>query len=277
MKVCLFGLGSAGKRHLALLNKLYKFDIYAFRSGNSIEYSINQFWDWDTFDVVKPDVCFITNPTNLHIETAIKCIEHNVKYIFLEKPVDCTTDKLDDLLRLVDKHNVTAYVAYPFRHHPVINHLKKPYHKKWVYFACHTDFRKWRPYKTYSHDPKQGGAILELSHELDTAKYLLGDIKNIDGTVNYSKKFGFDTQCFLRVEHCRGNVSFHNLNIVNAHETRFIKFRHKERINIVSLDEMYERQINYFFANLDNPQLENNIFEAAETFKKIMEFKNCAH
>jgi hypothetical protein len=37
---------------------------------------------------------------------------------------------------------------------------------------------------------------------------------------------------------------------------------------------MYERQINYFFANLDNPGLQNNIFEAAELFEKVVAYRN---
>jgi hypothetical protein len=37
---------------------------------------------------------------------------------------------------------------------------------------------------------------------------------------------------------------------------------------------MYERQLNYFFANLDNPNLDNNIFEAAELFRKLITFRN---
>jgi predicted dehydrogenase len=200
MKICFLGMGSIGTRHYKILERNYNFDVYHHKQIGNRKY----------------DVAFITNPTFLHIETAIKAVQDGAKYLFIEKPVDCKLDRLDELLSLVDKNKVTAYVAYPFRHHHKIQELKKSYKDQWLYFVCHTDFEKWRPYKTYSHGKEQGGGcLLELSHEVDLAQYLLGPVKSIINSLPtiFDATLDLDTECWLRVEHCNKNLSYHNLNI----------------------------------------------------------------
>ena len=287
MKIVIFGLGSIGQRHLEILNKNYKFDIYAFRSGlgkgliNSppvichgccqVEGVPCKFiYDWHEVDRIKPDVAIITNPTHLHIETAIKCLEHGIKYLLIEKPLSCNLDKLDVLLNLADKNKATVYIAYPFRHHIELQKLKKPYYDRWLYFVCHTDCRKWTSKR------KNDGALLELSHELDLAQYYLGKVKSISNSLPtiFDAYLDLDSECWLRVEHCNKNLSFHNLNILAPKEQRFLKFRGGEKVAYSQNDSMYERQLNYFFANLDNPYLQNNVFEAADLFRKIVDFKS---
>ena len=237
MKIVFFGLGSIGTRHYKILERNYKFDVYDCNQIGSVKY----------------DVAFITNPTFLHIKTAIKAIRDGAKYLFIEKPIDCKLDRLDELLSLVDKNKVTAYVAYPFRHNHKIQALKKTYKNQWLYLVCHTDFEKWRSYKTYSHGKEQGGGcLLELSHEVDLAQYLLGPIKGIVDSLPAmcDPDLGIDTEAWLRIEHFNKNLSFHNLNIKCPVEKRFLKFKGGEKIEYSVTDDMYERQINYFFANI---------------------------
>jgi predicted dehydrogenase len=274
MKILILGLGSIGQRHLNILNKNYDFDVYALRTCkgvlNSSRTDYTCLFNWQDIDKVKPDVALICNPTHLHIETAIKCIKHGISNLLIEKPLSDNLDNLETLLKLVDKNKVTAYVAYPFRHHPKIQELKQPYYNQWLHLVCHTDYRKW-PSKR-----KSDGCLLELSHELDLAQYLLGNIKGISNSLPtiFDASLDIDTECWLRVEHCNKNLSFHNLAILAPEKQRFLKFRGSEKIEYSQNDLMYEKQLNYFFANLDNPGLQNNIFEAAELFDKVVAYRD---
>jgi predicted dehydrogenase len=65
-------MGSIGTRHYKILKRNYKFDVYHHKQIGSRKY----------------DVAFITNPTFLHIETAIKAVQDGAKYLFIEKPTD---------------------------------------------------------------------------------------------------------------------------------------------------------------------------------------------
>ena len=80
---------------------------------------IREISGWDEISAQRLDVALIANPTNMHIDTAIRCAERGL-HLFIEKPIDCRLDSLDHLLRIVAERRLTAYVAYPMRFHPVV-------------------------------------------------------------------------------------------------------------------------------------------------------------
>lgn len=108
MKIVFFGLGSIGKRHAKIILSNYQYDLYAFRSGVSDQKNylgVKELYSWDEVSKLKPDIVFITNPTLLHIETAIMCAKLGCK-LFIEKPIDKDFNNLDKLLKIVkDKKN----------------------------------------------------------------------------------------------------------------------------------------------------------------------------
>ena len=127
MKIIFFGLGSIGLRHAVLLQKHFKHDLYAFRSGKKDrgnELGIPEVLDWDALDQLNPDVAFITNPTSMHVSTVRTCLEKGMK-IFLEKPIGRDLTGLDDLTRYVKRKRCVSYVAYVLRFHPVLKKLQK--------------------------------------------------------------------------------------------------------------------------------------------------------
>ena len=289
MKIIFFGLGSIGQRHLRLINEMYDFDVYAFKSqvvrSNERDYGFvhvqnkicHHVYDWQQIDKLKPDVAFITNPTHLHIETAIKCLEHGINKIFLEKPIDCKTDGLDRLLDLARGNHSVVYVAYPLRHVKEFNRIKKDIDSD-IYLSCKSDLAKWRTYQTYSALAKTGGgAILELSHEIDLAEFLMGSIVDIKGKCGKVKDSATDAEdfCVINIEHVGGKHSNIVLDIADKErEERFLIYDNgRSRFDYKADDDTFKNQLKYFFDNIDNPKLINNIFDASKTFRKIIEFR----
>ena len=87
MKVLIFGLGSIGSRHARLLKGMGEHDLYAFRSQRQVpcnDLGIPEIFSWDEVGQVSPEVAFITNPTSLHISTALSCAERGMS-LFVEK------------------------------------------------------------------------------------------------------------------------------------------------------------------------------------------------
>src|SRR3990167_10434426 len=122
MKIIFFGMGSIGHRHAGILLKNYNHYLYAYRSGvsdkpNSL--GIKELNTWDEVEKLKPDIAFITNPTSLHIETAIKCALLDCK-LFIEKPIGKDLTDLDKLIEIVKNKKLVTYIAYNRRFHPVI-------------------------------------------------------------------------------------------------------------------------------------------------------------
>lgn len=308
MKIVFFGLGSIGQKHAKILLKNYKHDLFAFRSGingKKNNLGIKELYSWKEVEQLKPDVAFITNPTYLHIETAIKCTKVGCK-LFIEKPVDKKLDGLDDLLRIVKEKSLVTYIAYNLRFHPVILKLKKYVEKQRVLHVrvvTTSYLPTWRAgvdhLEGYSANLRLGGGVvLDLSHELDYTTFLFGEIKNIDG--NYAKRgkvtidaedyadFLMDTKLspvnihvnFL--SHLRQRyiqIDFDNLTVTADLINAEIKeYKNESLKNTQKLDydkgQEYDDQIRYFFDNIDNPEMMNNLIEASDLFKKIITFKH---
>lgn len=308
VKIIFFGLGSIGQRHANILLKNYNHTLYAFRSGttdlpNSL--GIKELYSFGEIEKLKPDIAFITNPTNLHIETAIKCAKLGCK-LFIEKPIGKDLEGLDKLLQIVKEKNLTTYVAYNLRFNPVIIKLKKYIDKHKILHArvvCTSFLPNWHPnanhLESYSANAGMGGGvILDLSHEIDYISYLLGEVKNIQG--NYSKRSNvtIDAEDYADIlidtNSCPVNIHINFLSQIRQRYIQLdfeglsitadlinieIKEYAKEKLNnSFKLDyekgQEYVEQLKYFFDNIENPNMMNNITWASNLYKKIINFKS---
>lgn len=272
MKILFIGLGSIGRRHANLIQLHYpEHKLFALRSGKGRYGHLRGVEDvssWDELDSI-PDVAFICNPTNRHLATVQQCIEHGITRIFLEKPIDCIAGSmLDSTLDRVEKKKAIVYVAYPMRFHSEIEYLKKLGLNQGLAIRCSTNVHLW---PTYRKTPQEGGgALLELSHEVDYATYLLGKISSIKGSVQF--KNDLDNEVFLAIEH-GNNLSIIFLELFGNKDKRSIQghsFKWKIKPQNSSI---YLKQLQYYFDNMDNLNIMNNIFEASDMFRKLIEFR----
>ena len=297
MKVLFFGLGSIGQKYYDLLRDNFDYDIFALRSNYNkgdtinIQYDSANFllcnyygllpasknlWNWNEVDSIKPDVAIITNPTHLHIETAIKCAERGM-HLFITKPVDCKSDySFEHLKNIVQTKGLTSHIAYPLRHLPIVQKLKQEKYQNSTWkFVCHTNLENWREYQTYSAKYAEGGGVLlELSHELDLATYLLGDVLKIRGwTYNLPTTTDAEDVADITLFHENGNTSFHSLNIASKTEERYF-MAGPDRYEVKVDDSVFLAQLRYFFDNIGEPKIMNSLFEASKLFNLLMEFRD---
>jgi predicted dehydrogenase len=307
MKIIFFGLGSIGLRHAKILVESGGYTLVAYRSGakpgvNNL--GIREVSSWEGVVSYSPDIAFITNPTFMHIETALKCSDIGIRRLFIEKPIGCSEQGLDELLTLVNKKKMITYVAYNLRFHPVISYLKERLKGLPVYHVCVRNtsyFPEWRPWQDHlgsytSFDSKSGGISLELSHEFDYIRYLFGDIINMDGKLLKKAKVTVDSHDLVDVfmETEITSVDLH-MNIFSRMKERsikiesekgsfycdlnesFIEERNQNGRKIHNFDtgisETYRSQISYFMKNINNPRMMNNLWESTVLFKKILGFK----
>lgn len=279
MRICFFGLGSAGLHHYHALRNMGH-DLYAMRSGTGRSRTpsdVTLIGSWREAEKIRPAAAIISNPTNLHIQTALFCA-HVGMALFMEKPIDCESDTLDDLLTMCHKKDLTTYVAYPFRHHPALRALadaigRKPQQN--VEIVCRTDLSTWRSYRTYSASATTGGgAILELSHEIDLAEFLFGPIVHLEGSVEKGGNVATDaeTAATIYAEHENGQITRIFLDLSAPRYARYVK-TDAVRIDYAASPELYRTQMAYFLANINTKRMENNLFAASELFRKIIAFR----
>ena len=307
MRVIFFGLGSIGQKHARILLQDYNHELFAFRTKKGQKDShlpIKEVDNWDQFQEINPDIAFITNPTSLHIETAIACAQRKCT-LFIEKPIGSSLDKMNQLLEIVKTNNLSTYVAYNLRFHPLIQALKgytETFDLLHLQVTASSYLPSWRPEqnhkKSYSSNSKMGGGvILDLSHDIDYVNYLINGLDSINGQFNRISDLTVDSEdyadIFVKSSTCSANIhisfmshnrerlikaDFLNFSIYADLLTGYLKKYEKEELveeknfNIDS-DYTYRKQIEYFFLNMNNTKMMNNIHEAAILFKKIIDLK----
>jgi predicted dehydrogenase len=162
----------------------------------------------EALKIFRPTVAFITNPTALHVLTALECARAGC-HLLVEKPVSHNLDGLAGLQEELDRRGVVAMVAYMLRFHPLLRQVKtwldegpqgtlgRPVHARVSWGEHVPDWHPWEDYRdSYSTRPELGGGpALTLSHELDTLVWLFGRVQRIVGLA------GFTSPLEVKCEH----------------------------------------------------------------------------
>ena len=180
-KVLIIGFGSIGKRHAAIL-KNFKIvsEVYILSRRNpKIFKTINKLSQIKEID---PDYIIICSKTSDHFKH-LKYIENNFseKVVLIEKPLFNKFKKFSILKNKV-------FVGYNLRQHPVIKFIKNFITNKkifWANITCNSYLPSWRKNINYkdsysSHRRLGGGALLDLSHEIDYLEWIFKKIKKLD-------------------------------------------------------------------------------------------------
>lgn len=307
MRILIFGLGSIGKRHAKLLREHFSHEIFVFRStrtGMGNEVGLREIYGWDEVKELKSEIAFVTNPTNMHIETALKCARLGM-HLFIEKPLSHTMQGVDELERICREKNLTCYIAYCMRFHPVIRDIKERVKGKKILHVravVSSYLPNWRPAtehkKSYSANTAQGGGVLlDLSHEFDYLEYLFGTLQDLHGWFGRISDVTVDAEDVADVvmKTAQGIPINLHMNFMSRFEERkvIVDFeggyiigdirnscvetmendKKTEKTFTTTRDEYFKEQLDYFFANLGNPDIMSNIRESSELLKKILVFK----
>ena len=197
MKILICGVGSIGERHINNLLSLGYTDIILYRTSNSELRSLSgDFEVYDSLDEAlsqKPAIAFVTNPTSLHLNTAIKCASAGCN-LFVEKPLSHNIKNVDTLNQILIKKDLVCMTGFMYRYHPLIKKMKEIITSKtlgdliWIRSSWGEYLPDWHPWEDYrtgyaAQDKLGGGPTATLSHDLDLAIWFSGSqVKNF---INY--------------------------------------------------------------------------------------------
>lgn len=189
MRFLIAGLGSIGRRHLRNLVALGERDIVLFRTGKSTlpdadleGYPVD--YDLDAALGRNPTAVIVANPTALHLDVAIPAAQAGC-HLLIEKPVSHSMERVADLQRAVERGGGRVLIGYQYRFHPSLRQAAE-----WLRSgklgrivsatAEYGEFLPgWHPWEDYragysARVDLGGGAILTLSHIVDSLLWLLG-------------------------------------------------------------------------------------------------------
>lgn len=240
MKVLLVGLGSIGRRHLKNLkhvepsaevmiwhqrSKPPDYERNASPSYPAV-YPEEEALNWN------PDVALITSPASLHVDNGLALARQGV-HLFIEKPLSNTLDGVDKLLRLCGKHHLVLIVGYNFRFYKPLAIMRQALRDGQIGrpLALRAEAGQylldWRPDQDYRQSVSAnrslgGGALLELSHELDYARWLLGEVKTVRAKTAQLSDLELDVEDMAEVilEFQTGALGSVHLNMIQRPATR---------------------------------------------------------
>jgi predicted dehydrogenase len=206
-RMLLVGLGSIGKRHLVNLQRLMPTsDIMVLRSragdelieGCRVVSSLQAALDF------KPQVAFLCNPASAHIKIAAELARAGI-HLFIEKPLSHLLAGLDQFESIVRESNITAMVGYNLRFNRSLCALKQILSNRQYGRCLHVVAEvgqylpDWRPDSDYRATVSAkaelgGGALLELSHELDYLCWLFGEPVEARGQLSKISDLDIDVE-----------------------------------------------------------------------------------
>jgi len=236
MRVLLIGSGSIGKRHMRNLRMLrpeVRFDVLRERSlpSHGLDFAerctISSSLD-EALDKA-PQLMIIANPSALHLPYLTAAITRSIPF-YAEKPVVSSVEDLSSLAKCLSavRELPANIVGCNLRFLPSLIAMKDMVDTGVLGNICYASFEAgqwlpdWRPGKNYreSYSAQRnlgGGVALDLIHEVDSARWLIGDFGDVKGMFASSSSLEIDvedTASFL-MKADRGAIVSVNVNYVS--------------------------------------------------------------
>jgi predicted dehydrogenase len=240
MQVLIVSLGSIGRRHLANLRLIEPNAHITVWHQHSKEGSVAQsllppdrvvYHIDDALDT-KPDAALLTCPTSQHSEIGLALARAGV-HLFIEKPLSNTLDNVDELLGVCRQRALTLMVGYNFRFYRPLQVMRQAIldGKVGRVLAVRAEVGQylpdWRPGSDYRQGASArqelgGGAVLELSHELDYVRWLVGEVKAVSALVGHLSNLEIDVEdtAEIALQFVNGAIGSVHLDMVQRTATR---------------------------------------------------------
>lgn len=150
------------------------------------------------------ELAVVASPAPFHAEHTIPLLQAGIPTL-IEKPVTTCVEDVQRLQAVADKTKTPVAVGYCLRYLPSSLEVKALLDKGSIgelynaYIEIGQYLPDWRPSKDYRSSVSAnaelgGGALLELSHELDYAQWLLGDLTLQHAYLRSSDELGLEVE-----------------------------------------------------------------------------------
>ena len=207
-RVLIVGYGSIGKRHLRIAREtLPNADIRVLRHqsfSGSIELADGCFSDLEQARSYRPQAAVIANPAPFHIATALALAGAHT-HLLVEKPLSTDSSGAQALIRTMRDRGLILQVGYNLRFTPSLGRFRELLQTgaigRVLSVRCEVGqyLPSWRPDVDYRQTVSArrelgGGALLELSHELDYLRWIFGDVAWLNAWVGKQSELEIDVE-----------------------------------------------------------------------------------
>lgn len=189
MNIVLVGLGSIGKRHLANLQTIWPCAKVWLVSASGRQFTSNEVMGCTQISLaqaiaIKPDFAVIASPAHLHLSHASAFSDAGIPAL-IEKPLSHDVHTAVEFRRTLKETDPMFSVGYCLRYLPSALYVKQLLNENklgtvyLVQSVVGQHLSQWRRQTDFRNSVSAkkelgGGALLELSHELDYLLWLFG-------------------------------------------------------------------------------------------------------
>lgn len=240
------GTGSIATRHLKNLRTLFpdaKLAVVARAEGSGVPAAMDglvdeRFTDLDAALTTPADIGIVATPAHVHVAQAMHFSERGVP-VLIEKPLSLRVTDCLDLAALEARGKARILVGYCLRYHPLFRALEEQIAAGAIgrLYTIRAEVGQylpnWRPGTDYRRGVTAraelgGGALMELSHEIDLVRALVGLPQSVAAVIGQISELETDVEdvaeIITRHRHAGGDViaSIH-LDLFRRVPHRFIR------------------------------------------------------
>lgn len=210
-KILICGLGSIARRHIANIRQVrpdavimvlrHRTTVLPDTVADHVEggtTSVEEALAW------RPDAVLITGPSSMHVAAALPFASRGA-HLMIEKPLSSGIKDVAQLLETCRQGGGVLMVAYNFRFSSSMRTLRQAAAEGLAGRILHVraeagqylpDWRPSMPYRESVSARRElgGGALLELSHEIDYVRWLGGEVESVSAQVGKQSDLDLDVE-----------------------------------------------------------------------------------
>lgn len=204
--VAIVGAGLVGVQHIDAIRRASNVELAAIVDTSDVAHRMASDLNVDFFQSLdelfkhrKVDGAILSTPTPLHVEQGIQCIEAQCP-VLIEKPIAVSAKDAQALVIRGNERGIPVLVGHHRRHNPIIQKahaliksgeigdVRSAQGTCWLYKP--EDYFETAPWRT----KKGAGPIsVNLVHDIDSMRYLLGDVTRVQATAAKSAR-GYENE-----------------------------------------------------------------------------------
>ena len=224
MKALVVGGGSIGKRHLKNLASLGVSRLALAEVQPQLREKVGQELGVQKFATLEeglnwgPQFVVIATPPHLHLDQALRAAEAGVD-LFIEKPMTHRPEGIELLVDSLRRRRCVSMVGCNMRFHPGPARVKTFLDQgrlgavRFARLHVGSYLPEWRPGTDYRQNyaarvETGGGCMLDCIHEIDLARWYLGDAEEVMAYTAHLSNLEIETEdyAFVLVRHASGAV-----------------------------------------------------------------------
>lgn len=173
----------------------------------------------------------IASPSDRHRDDLADAVAWG-RPVLVEKPLAHTLEGVDAVLTEAERRGLVVFAGLNLRCHPTVCRAARSLHEGeigaplWARFLFSDYLPNWRPGRDhragYAADPRTGGVLFDLVHEVDLANLLLGPGEAVAAAARSSGRIGItaDDCADLFLRHRDGVISSLHLDLISRPRRR---------------------------------------------------------